>query len=267
MSAVPARFFASFEHIRNAARGAQPNIDELLEKHASSVANLRQVLADTLASHDPRAVRVPYDDIWLLRFILSNGEAGAEKAARATLKWRAEKAEMLARAAAGEPHHLHDTISKYSISEIYVHRTCADEPVQLIRAGISNVRKLMDVFSEAEVVEYMNFQKEEAFLACDEATRRTRRLVKVALPPPHGSATSECGRDVRCPPHASALPLAPIRSPMRWQLVSVVDMHSSKFADNDSRFFKALGKASKESEVFYPQVLQITVGIVRATRG
>ena len=93
----------------------------------------------------------------MLRLILSNGEAGAEKAARATLKWRADKADMLRLAAEGTLHPMHATISKYSISETFYRRTNADEPVQLIRAGISNVRKLMDVCTEDEVVEYMNY--------------------------------------------------------------------------------------------------------------
>ena len=48
------------------------------------------------------------------------------------------------------------------------------------KAGKSNVKRLMDTYSADEVVQYMNFQKEEAFLLCDQATRRTRRLVKVA---------------------------------------------------------------------------------------
>lgn len=97
-----------------------------------------------------------------------------------------------------------------------------DEPVQLIRAGKSNVHRLMDEYAFDDVVIFLNFQKEQAHLLCDEATRRTRRLVK---------------------------------------MVTVVDMHSSRFSDNDNRFFKALGQASHESELYYPQLLAITVGI------
>ena len=98
----------------------------------------------------------------------------------------------------------------------------ADEPVQIIRAGKSNTRAWMNRFAAEHVVETMNFGKEQAFLRADAATRRTGRLVK---------------------------------------MVTVIDMHSSRLSDNDNRFFKALGRASKESELFYPQLLEMTVAI------
>jgi len=200
---------------------AQPNVDELLATHASEIAALRVAIADT-KFEDAATPIVPFDDLWLLRFLLSNGAAGAEKAVRATLKWREEKAPMLALAAAGQEHPLHAKIATMSLAEVYSLRTVSDEPVQLIRAGLSNVKRLMDTHTPEEVIEWMNFQKEQAFLVCDEATRRTRRLVK---------------------------------------MVCVLDMHSSRFMDNDNRFFKALGRASKDSELYYPQLLAITVGV------
>ena len=199
----------------------QKNVDELLVANAAAIATLREALADTDLSKYDLGSRVPYDDIWLLRFILSNGNQGAEKAVRATLAYRAANVELLERAAAGD-NAKYQPLLRYSIAEVYSQRTTMDEPVQLIRAGKSNVKKLMDLFTEDEVVESMNFQKEQLFLMCDEATRRTRRLVK---------------------------------------MVTCLDMHSSKFTDNDKRFFKALGRASKDSELYYPQLLQITVAI------
>ena len=117
----------------------QPNVDELLTKHASAVTALKAAISDTsFASHDPHA-KVPYDDLWLLRFLLSNGEKDAEKAVRATLKYREENAALLARAGAGEDHPQKATMSQLSISEVYSLPTLVDEPVQLIRAGKSNV--------------------------------------------------------------------------------------------------------------------------------
>jgi hypothetical protein len=199
----------------------QKNVDELLVANAAAIATLREALADTDLSKYNLGYRVPYDDIWLLRFILSNGNQGAEKAGRATLAYRAANVELLERAAVGD-NTKYQPLLRYSIAQVYSQRTTMDEPVQLIRAGKSNVKKLMDLFTEDEVVESMNFQKEQLFLMCDEATRRTRRLVK---------------------------------------MVTCLDMHSSKFTDNDKRFFKALGRASKDSELYYPQLLQITVAI------
>ena len=202
----------------------QPNVDDLLQKHAADIATLRAAVASDKRFADGANNRIiPYDDIWLLRFILSNGPGkSAEKAVRATLEYRAKKANLLARCAAGEDYPLAASMSKFSISEIYEKPTEAGEPVQLIRAGKSNVKKLMDTYSADEVVENMNYQKEQAFIRCDDATRRTRRLIK---------------------------------------MVAVVDMHSQRFSDNDKRFYKAIGRASKESEMFYPQLLAITVGI------
>jgi hypothetical protein len=200
----------------------QASVDELLATHAAAVATLRAAVADDAHFATGGTAKTPYDDLWLLRFILSNGAKEAEKAVRATLKYRADNAAMLALAAEGQEHPQKEAMCQLSISEIWRHPTLADEPVQLIRAGKSNVKRLMDTYSADDVVQYMNFQKEQAFLLCDEATRRTRRIVK---------------------------------------MVTVVDMHSSRFADNDNRFFKALGRASKDSELFYPQLLAITVGI------
>lgn len=201
----------------------QPNVDDLLEKHAADIVKLRADIADDERFADGANNRIPYDDIFLLRFLLSNGPGkSAEKAVRATLEYRAKNAELLARCAAGESHPLAESMCKLSISEIYSEPTEAGEPVQLIRAGKSNVKKMMDGYSADDVVENMNYQKEQAFILCDDATRRTRSLVK---------------------------------------MVTVVDMHSQRFSDNDKRFYKALGRASKDSELFYPQLLAITVGI------
>lgn len=201
----------------------QPNMDELLPKHAADIAILRAAISDDKRFTDGANNRIPYDDLWLLRFILSNGPGKkAEKAVRATLEYRANNAELLARCAAGEDHPLAASMTKLSISEMYANPTEADEPVQLVRAGKSNNKKLMDMYSADEVVGMMIYQKEQAFIRCDDATRRTRRLIK---------------------------------------MVTVVDMHSQSFSDTDRRFYKALGRASKDSELFYPQLLAITVGI------
>jgi len=200
----------------------QANVDELLSLHANAITALKVAVADMPQFAAGFSGRVPYDELFLLRFLLSNGAKGAEKAVRATLKYRAENAALLAAAAAGEVHPNHASISQYSIADIWPHPTCTDEPVQLVRAGKSYVKKLMDLHTTDEVVEVFNFDKERMFLLCDEATRRTRRLVK---------------------------------------MVSVIDMHSSKFHDSDPRFFKALGRASKESELYYPQLLSISIAI------
>ena len=68
---------------------------------------------------------------------------------------------------------------KLSIADLLPVSTLLDEPVLVVRTGRSDVRTLMDNYSEDEVVEYLNYSKETAFVRCDAATRRTRRLVKM----------------------------------------------------------------------------------------
>ena len=111
----------------------QANVDELLEKHAAAVTTLRAAVASDANFASGGTAAVPYDDLWLLRFILSNGEKEAEKAAKATLTYRAENAWMMQLAAEGKAHPQKDEMSALSISEIWSKPTLADEPVQLIR--------------------------------------------------------------------------------------------------------------------------------------
>ena len=203
---------------------AQPAIADLLAEHASAIAALRAAIADVPEFAAGADATVKYDDVFLLRFILSNGAGTAETeaAVRSCIKWRAENAALLARAADGLPHPDMGEVNKFSYAELWTFASLADEPVQIIRAGKSNTHRWMDRFTADHVVETMNYQKEQAFLRADAATRRTGRLVK---------------------------------------MVTVIDMHSSRLTDNDNRFFKALGRASKESELFYPQLLEMTVAI------
>lgn len=193
---------------------SQECVADLLREHAAAIAELRAALAD-------EPLLAQYDDLFVLRFVLSNGKS-AEEPLRQTLRWRDANAEMLARAGRGEPHPKNKEMGFYSIADLIPTRTLSDEPVMVVRAGRSRVKTLMDKFTEEEVVDWLNYPKEWAFQICDEATRRTGRLVK---------------------------------------MVTVVDMHSSRLSDNDKRFYKALGGASKDAEVYYPQLLSMTVPI------
>ena len=66
----------------------QANVDELLRLHAAPIAALKAAVADMPQFAAELSGPVPYDELFLLRFLLSNGEKGAEKAVRATLKYR-----------------------------------------------------------------------------------------------------------------------------------------------------------------------------------
>lgn len=195
----------------------QENIDDLLAMHADDLRALRGKLgSEKLLSSE-------HDDIFLLRFLLSNKSVEKSEAPlRETLRWRKENAARLAQAAAWYRDPKHDAMGKMSIADLLDVTTLNDEPVLVVRSGRSDVRSLMDAYSQDEVVEYLNYAKERAFRMCDEATRRTRRLVK---------------------------------------MITVLDCAQSKLSGNDSRFMKALGRSSKEAEVHYPQLLALTVPI------
>lgn len=57
----------------------------------------------------------------------------------------------------------------------------------IIRAGLTPAKELMEVATVAQLTDWFMFKKEQTFLICDEATRKTGRLIKVGtflLPPP-----------------------------------------------------------------------------------
>jgi hypothetical protein len=163
----------------------------------------------------------PYDDIWALRFVLSHPEdADAARAAAETLRWRAEKKEMLAAAAAGESLKRFESLERLVVAQ-YHGETSTGTPLYIIRAGISNTVALTNAHTHEEMVEFMMYRKELGFLLCDAMTRKTRKLTK---------------------------------------LVTVNDLsHVSLLAGTDKRFTAVLGAASKLSETLYPQLLDRAV--------
>lgn len=193
-------------------------LDSLFEKHGARV----RVLLQTL-SGDGHVVgdSTPYDDIWALRFVLSHPEdADAARAAAETLRWRAEKKEMLAAAATGERPKRFEVMERLVVAQ-YHGETSTGAPLYIIRAGISNTVALTTEHTHDEVVEFMMYRKEIGFLLCDAITRKTRKLTK---------------------------------------LVTVNDLsHVSLLAGTDKRFTAVLGAASKLSETLYPQLLDRAV--------
>ena len=193
-------------------------LDSLFHKHGERVRVLLQALRG-----DGHAVgdSTPYDDIWALRFVLSHPEdADAARAAAETLRWRAEKKEMLAAAAAGESLKRFESLERLVVAQ-YHGETSTGAPLYIIRAGISNTVALTNAHTHEEVVEFMMYRKELGFLLCDAMTRKTRTLTK---------------------------------------LVTVNDLsHVSLLAGTDKRFTAVLGAASKLSETLYPQLLDRAV--------
>ena len=195
-------------------------LDALLAEHAPRVRALRDALVAELG-----AGRVgdgtEYDDVWMLRFVLSNADdAEALSRARQTVEWRESKAEMLASARRGERLPRFARIETYVVSD-YHGRTKEGAPLYVIRAGLTNTVAMMDANPEDVVVDFLLYRKEIGHLMCDEITRRTRTLTK---------------------------------------LVTVNDLnHVSLLNGTDRRFTAILGKVSKMSEIYYPQLLDRAV--------
>lgn len=199
--------------------GMRQDIDVLLVEHAQKIAQLKDMLGAAL----PHTAE--YDDIFLLRYVLSNAKRGgleqAKKSVLTTVKWREENAEKLAECRRKGEAENHDVFNRFQVTG-----PCGSlggmEPFLVIRIGFCNPRGLMNTLTHDQVVEYLTVSKELRFMDCDQLTRRTRKLIK---------------------------------------MVTICDATSFRLLDGDTRFFKALGEASKLSQDLYPQLLGKTVVI------
>ena len=95
----------------------------------------------------------------------------AADAARATLRYRAANSDLLRRAMEGGGSH-EAALGALNKQALLSSPTLLGEPVHVVRAAASDVKKLMDDFTEEEVVEHLNLSKARAFLRCAAETRR-----------------------------------------------------------------------------------------------
>jgi hypothetical protein len=166
-------------HELNAGGGMRLDIDKLLVEHQSLIKGLRSRTEDVLLK-DP----VSYDDIFLLRYVLTHnkrdGMDAAEDAVRKTIAWRSEKESVLNMAAATGKAPYDDIAMKFSTCG-YACDLAGCEPVWVVRTGHQNQKALMSTLTQEQVVEWMHCSKEVFWQICDQRTRKTRKLVKVAL--------------------------------------------------------------------------------------
>jgi len=188
---------------------ARGPLDDQLDANAAALRMLRAELGAELPAS--------WDDIWLLRYVLSFPDAGERvEAARKSIKWRAENAAMLADAAAGRPAPHYDAIRPYMVSGFHPPTNALHgEPLFIVRSGVSNPGAVMNMLPHAEVVKYLMFSREESFLKCDAETRKQRRLVK---------------------------------------MITMIHMEHAT-ANVDRRFFMCLSESGKIAEFVYPQNL------------
>ncbi|KAG9401141.1 hypothetical protein AC1031_009897 [Aphanomyces cochlioides] len=137
----------------------------LLNKHKADITALKDHLQDVL---EPQ-----YDDIWLLRFLLTNGNVqDAIEPCRYTIEWRNARKDLLDRVHAGEMPALHDQVTKFQ---------GYGEPLFIVRIGLSNSKALMEVLPFDDLLEYYMLIRERIFLHCDKLTRATRSFVRMII--------------------------------------------------------------------------------------
>lgn len=170
---------------------------------------MRSLLSDVITEEQ--------DDIWLLRYVLSNKTGkDAEEPARFTIKYRKDNAEMISLLKRGGSVPNCKTIEKYFAAGEHG-LTNSGEPIFYVRLGLSNTTALMDSCSYEEIFNYMVLNRELTLINCDKLTRKERRLVKA---------------------------------------VTILDFQGfSLTKGNDPRFAKLMGASSKVSEKMFPQLL------------
>ncbi|EQC42151.1 hypothetical protein SDRG_00991 [Saprolegnia diclina VS20] len=188
----------------------QGDVDALLVTHAESIAAVRALVRDALTPEFD-------DDIWLMRFIMSNGSpAACEVPIRDTIRWRTERAEVLGRIRAGAKAPWHDEITKYQVVGDHKY-TSRGEPLFYVRVGLCNAKSLLRNVAYDDILEYMLLSRESMVSYLEARTRATRRLVKG---------------------------------------INVLDFAGfSLTTKSDPRFTKLLGECSQLAEKMYPQMV------------
>ena len=184
-------------------------IERLLQEHATEVQALADRLKDILTAE--------YDNVWLLRYILSfKTAAEAEEPCRFTIQWRQDNQLDLERIRNGEKPPFADVIQQFQVAGEHKF-TVEGEPIFYVRIGLCNTKALMDSVDADKVLHYMIMARAKTVDYCIEESRKRGHFVKA---------------------------------------VSVLDFQGFSIArGNDSRFSRIIGESSKISEKLCPQLL------------
>jgi hypothetical protein len=192
----------------------------LIKLHAGEIEKLRK-LAQPLDKFNPKE----HDDIFLLRYILSNKSAAASiEAVKFCIEYRSEPKNKFwfDKCAAGDALPMIDALAKRGLNVMGFHTVPALDggPVQLVRQGAVDFEPLLDIWTDEEMIRWTSMQKEVAWQQCDRVTRETGRLVK---------------------------------------LIVVNDFKGTPFRKPPSRWMNAFSESSKVAEKIYPQLVETTV--------
>jgi hypothetical protein len=194
--------------------GLRANVDELLAKHQADIEEVKRLSADFLPED------AMYDDIFVLRFVITHSKKGpcdyaeAVNALRKTVEWRLKNADILEQTVATGKAPNEDMCMKFNTCG-YAGDLGGYEPIFVVRTGHCNSKALMSTLSIEQVTDWLHFSREIAFRKCDERTRKTRMMIKT---------------------------------------ITVIDVANYNIFTGDRRFDTCLNKASELSELYYPQV-------------
>ena len=206
------------KHMHYFEGGMRDNVDELLERYRPDIDSLRRRTKDVFPADQPDF----YDDLFLLRFVMTHSKGGkeckmeeAEDALRKTLTWRAQHAELLKKTWETRVAPNQETCMKFNTCG-FAGDLGGMEPIFVVRTGHCNSRGLMNTLTEDQVRDWLHFSREIAFRICDQRTRMSRLMIKS---------------------------------------ITVIDLAGWSIFAGDSRFEKCLQKASELSAIYYPQLL------------
>ena len=150
-----------------AATEAPDELGQLLEFHEQHIEALKSNLKDLLVSNPETESGTKYDDIWILRYVLSNcadpksdkGLKRAEDSIRKSISWRRKNAATLKDILEGKPVPFDAKFKEF----IAVFRLFGDDggPINIVCLNGSSPGSLMDNASFDQVEEYLLMTKEE----------------------------------------------------------------------------------------------------------
>ena len=194
------------------AAAEPPSLAQLLATHAPAIADLRAELGDALPAL--------YDNVWLLRYVLSFPAAPERaEALRKGIAWRAANAALLADAAAGRPPPGDGLISAGQVAAFHG-ATRRGDPLFVVRSALCSPVELMKVVSVETFTSWLMYWREVGFLRCDKETRARGFVVKQ---------------------------------------LTLIDMKDSPITTFDRKYFTSLGESSRVSEYVYPQLLRRSI--------
>ena len=191
------------------------SIQTLLEENESEILKLREMLKLEESSK--------YDNIWLLRYILSNKTAeNSYEPAKFTIKWYQDNSEDVQKVLSGGQVTGNDVLSKFQVAGNHKF-TSSGDPVFYVRIALCNTKGLMDTLDVEKVLYIFTMNRLKDMEYCDRLSREKGFLVKS---------------------------------------ITVLDFQGfSLLTGNDSRFNKVIGESSKLNENLFPQMLGRSVFI------